>query len=298
VFEIVDSQVHIWADEAPDPATWPDPAGVPGWTQTALTVDSLLATMAEAGVTRAFLVPPAFDGVGSNDYCLRAAAAHPGRFAVMGRVPLDDPRAPKLIAEWAEQPFGIGLRFSVFMPRQRQWLEDETAEKVLPILNRLGMSLAIYPGPDPTLLRRIGDIASRYDGLRISIDHMAVGPYVYQDDLAFEHLDALNALAVLPNVAVKASGLPDYSTAPYPFNNIHEYLRRTIDSFGPERVFWGTDFPRLSCSYREAVTMFTEELDWLDESELELVMGRAICEWHGWRPELQVATVSDAGGMI
>lgn len=293
MLEIVDSQVHLWEGPGPDPATWPDPAGVPAWTQKALTVDAFLANMAEAGVAKAFLIPPAFDGVGSNDYCLRAAAAHPGRFAVMGRVPFDDPRAPALIADWAAQPFALGLRFSVFMPSQRHWLEDETADRVLPILSRLGMPLMIYPGPDPKLLGRIGELARRYDSLRISIDHMAVGPYVYQDAAAFEHLDALTALSVLPNIAVKASGLPDYSTASYPFTNIHDYLHRTIDSFGPQRVFWGTDFPRLSCGYREAVTMFTEELDWLDHSELRLIMGHAICDWHGWHPGPAVDPADD-----
>jgi len=28
--------------------------------------------------------------------------------------------------------------------------------------------------------------------------------------------------------------------------------------------------------------MFTEELPWLTERELDLVMGRAVCEWVGW----------------
>jgi hypothetical protein len=30
--------------------------------------------------------------------------------------------------------------------------------------------------------------------------------------------------------------------------------------------------------------MFTEELGWLSASELEVVMGRDVCEWHGRAP--------------
>jgi hypothetical protein len=29
--------------------------------------------------------------------------------------------------------------------------------------------------------------------------------------------------------------------------------------------------------------MFTEELPWLKGRDLELVMGRAVCEWVGWK---------------
>ena len=31
----------------------------------------------------------------------------------------------------------------------------------------------------------------------------------------------------------------------------------------PNRFFWGTDITRMPCSYRQCVTMFTEELPWL-----------------------------------
>jgi hypothetical protein len=30
------------------------------------------------------------------------------------------------------------------------------------------------------------------------------------------------------------------------------------------------------------VTLFTEELPWLSESDKELIMGRALCEWLDW----------------
>jgi hypothetical protein len=30
------------------------------------------------------------------------------------------------------------------------------------------------------------------------------------------------------------------------------------------------------------VSLFTEELPWLRGRDLELVMGRAVCDWLGW----------------
>ena len=84
------------------------------------------------------------------------------------------------------------------------------------------------------------------------------------------------ALAKLPNVAVKATGAPHYSTQPYPFKNIQDGLHRIFDAYGPDRLFWGTDITRMPCSYRQCVTFFTEELPWLKGQDLEKVMGRSL----------------------
>ena len=63
---------------------------------------------------------------------------------------------------------------------------------------------------------------------------------------------------------------------------MHTYLQKIYDAFGPDRMFWGTDISKMPCSWRECVTMFTEELDWLGEADRQLVMGEAICAWWGW----------------
>ncbi len=98
------------------------------------------------------------------------------------------------------------------------------------------------------------------------------------------HLPELLALARYPNVAVKATGVPGYSTEPYPYRTLHPYLRRVYEAFGPERLFWGTDITRMPCSWRQCVTLFTEELPWLTEHDKELIMGRALCAWLDWHP--------------
>jgi hypothetical protein len=51
------------------------------------------------------------------------------------------------------------------------------------------------------------------------------------------------------------------------------------DAFGPARWFWDTDITRMPRSWRQCVTLFTEELSWLKGRDLELVMGRAVCDW-------------------
>src|SRR5438477_623841 len=104
--------------------------------------------------------------------------------------------------------------------------------------------------------------------------------------------EAVNVLAVeavrrhpdkFPNVAIKMSGAPSYSSQPYPYKSIHGYLRQIFEAFGPDRSFWGTDITRMPCSYRQCVTMFTEEMPWLKGRDLERVMGGAVVDWLGWK---------------
>src|SRR5437899_282393 len=80
------------------------------------------------------------------------------------------------------------------------------------------------------------------------------------------------ALAKFPNVALKATGAAGESSEPYPFRNIHKYIKQLYDAFGPQRFFWGTDITRMPCSWLQCVTLFTEELPWLKGQDLELVM--------------------------
>jgi uncharacterized protein YhfF len=125
---------------------------------------------------------------------------------------------------------------------------------------------------------------ARHPGLRLTIDHLGGlgGNTTLKDDAAMTHIPELLALARHPNVAVKATGAPGYSSGPYPFRSMHTYLRQIFDAFGPERMFWGTDITKMPCSWRQCITTFTEELPWLRGPDLEQVMGRAVCRWWGW----------------
>jgi len=44
----------------------------------------------------------------------------------------------------------------------------------------------------------------------------------------------------------------------------------------------GTDLTRMPRTYRECISLFTEELPWLEGADLEWVMGRGVCKWLGW----------------
>ena len=108
----------------------------------------------------------------------------------------------------------------------------------------------------------LAKIAERHPRLKLHIDHLGRqgGGTGITDDAAFADLKETLAMARYPNVAIKMSGAPSYSSQPYPYKNIHGYLRQIFEAFGPDRSFWGTDITRMPCSYGQCVTMFTEEL--------------------------------------
>ena len=101
----------------------------------------------------------------------------------------------------------------------------------------------------------------------------------------FSHFPELLRLAGFPNVAVKATAAPAYATDRYPFRSVHDHLQKLFDAYGPDRMFWGTDITRMPCTWRECVTMFSEELSWLQGRDRDLVMGHALCNWLGWPVE-------------
>jgi hypothetical protein len=45
----------------------------------------------------------------------------------------------------------------------------------------------------------------------------------------------------------------------------------------------GTDITRMPTTWKQCVTMFTEELPWLPAQDKELIMGRALCTWLAWK---------------
>jgi predicted TIM-barrel fold metal-dependent hydrolase len=282
--EVVDAQVHVWAAVRPDRPWAPGAESYAGGVanrssaeRPPLSPDELLAEMDAAGVARAVLVPPAFEG-DRNDVVLDAARRHPHRFAAMGRLALSPPADPGLLACWLDQPGMLGVRLTFHWGAQREWLRDGTADWFWGAAEDAGVPVAVYP---PGALPEIAAVAARHPGLRLIVDHFAL-PLEARDEDIPGVVDALVGLARLDNVAVKASALPSYTRDPYPFPRLHEPIRRVVEAFGPRRVFWGSEMSRLRCPYREAVALFTEGLAFLDGDDLAEVMGRGISRWLRW----------------
>ena len=266
--KIIDAQVHIWSSGIPNGIHRP---------VSVFTAEALLAEMAEAGVDGALLHPPSWDPL-SNEMAVKAVQNYPRKFATMGWFSLKVPDNRGLIDTWKQRPGMLGLRWALVLPSQATWHEDGTMDWVWPAAERAGTPIATMAG---RFLPKFREIAERHPHLRLIIDHLGLVRSA-KDEAAFGTLEELLTLAKLPNVAIKATGAPGYSTHEYPFRNLHDGLHRIFDAYGPDRFFWGTDITRMPCSYRQCVTMFTEELPWLRGRDLEQVMGRGVANWIGW----------------
>jgi predicted TIM-barrel fold metal-dependent hydrolase len=274
---IVDAQVHIWSSGKP---TNPNHRQVAAFTK-----DDLLKEMDAAGVDAAVIHPPASWDPDSNELAVEAARQHPRRLSILGNFPLDRPESRALIDSWKQRPGMLGLRFTFLQPHMKSWPTDGTIDWLWPAAERAGLPVALLCAG---FLPKVAEVAERHPRLKLIIDHLGrpsgrKGDPGLEDDVAlWSNLSQVTALAKYPNVAMKATGAPSYSSEAYPYRNIHDHLRRIYDTFGPQRLFWGTDITRMPCSWRQCVTMFTEELPWLKGHDLELVMGRAVCDWLGW----------------
>ena len=228
------------------------------------------------------LHPKSSLGEAANSYAVEAARKHPDRFCILGHFDLASPDREGIVARWREQPGMLGLRFALNQPHQQSWWTDGSLDWLGAACEKADLPLGLMAsGANMAVMARL---ASAYPRLKLVVDHLGRGgAAAAKDDAAFADLDEMLALARYPNVAIKLSAAPTYSSGPYPYRNIHGYIRRIVETFGPERSFWGSDLTRVACSYRQCVTMFTEEMPWLKGRGLELVMGEAIVSWLGWR---------------
>src|SRR5690348_12169730 len=270
---IVDSQIHIWENGRMSAHHRQIPT---------YSMDDALAEMASAGVDAAVIHPPSTLGEKVNELAVAAVKAHPDKFCILGHFDLEAPNKEEIVRNWRQRPGMIGFRFTFNQPHQKAWWTDGSLDWFWKACERGGYPVGLLAGGQMPALRAI---AERHPGLKLHIDHhgRGGGGGAGTDDAAFADLADMLALARLPNVAVKLSGAPSYSSQPYPYRNIHQYIRQIFDAFGPQRCFWGTDITRMPCSYRQCVTMFTDELPWLTGTDRDLVMGRAVCEWIGWK---------------
>jgi len=83
-------------------------------------------------------------------------------------------------------------------------------------------------------------------------------------------------LTAYDNVEVKVSEIPDFSNEPFPHEDMHDHAQWFVDTFGRERVVWGSNFPNVSdvATYREAL-IWLEHIDGLSERDREWITGRS-----------------------
>jgi predicted TIM-barrel fold metal-dependent hydrolase len=274
--EITDGQVHIWGAHSPE-RPWPSERLHDAHRPVALSADDLLAEMQAAGVSRAVLVPPSWEG-DRNDLVLEAVRRHPDRFRAMGRV---DPLSPETIAavpRWRDSGLS-GHRFVFIRDQEISALRSGALDPYWRAVEQHSLPIMAY---FPGLADVAADVATRFPGLRLVFDHLGLPPTMRIDE-SRSLIDAAISLARFPNVSVKVSALPCHAIDSYPFPSVLDVVRRVVDAFGPERVMWGSDLTRIPCTYRESVGMIADGLSDLGPDAVGNILGRSVENWLGWK---------------
>ena len=146
--------------------------------------------MDEAGVDRVVIVPPTLEG-DRLDYAQEAVKRFPGRFAIMGRIALNDPTTARRFPAWREQPGVLGIRLNIAAD-QAAWLTDGTADWLWPAAEKAGIPVMFLT---TGLTHRFACIAERHPELVLIIDHMGVSSESARNKAAPAAIDQSVALA-------------------------------------------------------------------------------------------------------
>lgn len=244
---IIDSHQHLW-----DPAR-----GDYDW----LAVESPLhraflpadyANAARGSGICASLLVQAAPTAAETEYLLELARTSANSIlGVVGWIDLSAPDAESKIEERARDPLFVGVRPMLQDLADRAWILRPELDPAIRAIIRHELTFDALVQPDQ--LATIYELAMRYAGLRIVLDHAGKPPFGGAMD---EWSDQIRRIAGLSNVACKLSGLATELPPDLPADRLDDCIDVLIASFGAERLIWGSDWP--------VVTMATSLNDWMN----------------------------------
>jgi L-fuconolactonase len=265
---IIDAHQHFW-----DPATrehaWLD--DLPALRRR-LGPGDYRQVAAPQGVEASVLVQVLNDVTETEEFLALAAA--PSELPVAGVVGWVDLCAPDVAAEIARlraRPGGhllVGVRHLVQDEPDPGWLDRPDVRRGLRAVGDAGLvyDLLVRPPQLPAALRLTGDL----DQVPFVLDH-AAKPRIAQHELE-PWATQIGQLAARPNVTCKVSGLVTEAAPGAPPADFAPYLGVLVESFGPARLMFGSDWPvcLLAAPYDEVLGLVRDLLArLLSPAELE-----------------------------
>ncbi|MEU4567542.1 amidohydrolase family protein [Micromonospora sp. NPDC023956] len=241
------------------------------------------------GIDRALVV--GYEGApefaGNNDHLAALAAAHDW-IAPVAYVPPSGP-TDGLDRWWAAGFVGISAYLADAEASRSfaDWLGDAAAD-----LDRVGAVLSLNATPAAT--GQLGPALAALGGCTVLVSHLGLPgahPTPPDRDTAASVLAPLLGLAALPHVGVKLSGLYAVSEPSYawPHESARPFVEVLLDAFGPQRLYWGSDFSPSLDHVSFTQTLHPVGLDGLSPAEAADVYGgnlrRALRQRQGGKPE-------------
>jgi predicted TIM-barrel fold metal-dependent hydrolase len=268
--QVIDVHAHaVSLDQARYPIT-PIGGQQSAWTRDyPVPAERLVAEMDVAGVDRAIVMQPATAYGYNNRYIADAAAAHPSRLTFGFLIDITAPDAAETLKSWAAQPGACA--FWLYTPGGPEAMaaEDPATHDLLRLADRLGFPFSI--NTHPVALPRLRRVIEQFPAVTWTLDHLA---YInLEKGPPAEEVEALFDLATLRNLVLKVSTrnltVMDQASPAH-----RDFYRRLVDRFGVGRLLWGSNYTAShDRSYPEMVTLAKRTFSFLDQQEVDLIMG-------------------------
>jgi L-fuconolactonase len=255
---IIDSHQHFWRLDRGD-YTWLTPQLAPIYRD--FGPGDLAPILAHHGIEGTVLVQAAAT-VAETGYMLALAAACDYVRGVVGWVDFESPAAPAEIERLARNPALKGLRPMIQDIADPDWMLRPVLRPALAALQRHGLRFDALLKPQhlAPFVRFLG----LYPDLPIVVDHgakPAIAAHRFQDWAA-----GMRALAQNPRVFCKISGLVTEAAPDWQPEDLAPYLDLLVESFGPRRLMWGSDWPVVNLAggydrWREASLKYLARLN-------------------------------------
>ena len=234
---MIDAHQHFWQLSRGD-YDWPNASVAPIFRD--FGPEDLAPLLAAARVRQTVLVQ-ATPTVAETRYLLQLAARTPFVAAVVGWADLTAPEAVETIDMLRADPLLRGLRPMLQSIDDTDWILQPAAEAALRHMARVGLRFDALI--QPRHLPVIATLAKRHTDLSIVVDHVAKPRMGAAQVPDAGWLEGISALASLPNVWCKLSGMiteigPDWMPA-----DLTRHAAHVLQQFGPARVMWGSDWP-------------------------------------------------------
>lgn len=272
---IVDAHQHFWRLDDPG-RDWP-PAELAPIHRDFAPAD-LEPLLKEHGVAATVLVQSQ-DCENETVRMLDLADRTPWIAGVVGWVDLKSQNAPERIARLAQRPRLRGLRPMLQSLADPNWIADEALTPAIEAMCRAGLVFDALVKP-PNLPGLIA-FARRHPQLPIVIDHAAKPPIAENSETGW-HAD-MAALAALPNLWCKLSGLVTEAAAGWRIEDLRPWVDEVLARFGPDRILWGSDWPvvNLAADYARWIATTRALLAHLDPPARAAIFGGNARRFYG-----------------
>ncbi len=259
---IVDAAAHAWVV---DDSRFPMDAAVASCPDNLPAIDEsaehLIARMDTFGIDETVISHVCYYGR-DNRYTAYCVSAHPDRFTGVGLLvgyrmhAPSDPANPGRLERLMREDGLSGLRLSPIYDQDETWLNDPVSYPLWQKGEELGAAFNVFAAPHQ--VGQIGDMAARFPGVNVVVDHFAMIDITAPDSEGFEQLLALSRY---DNVYIRTS-LHNPSRMKLPFRDMWPYLERVYDAFGPRRLIYASDYELLVI--KEMIPFFTsQDKEWI-----------------------------------